>query len=100
MPYHYKYKAYFVSSNFNSMVLNTVIPTAVQIFNNLPRKNGHKKHINVSVNAFQRCLDIQLESDIQLDPVNYLRAIQFFCKVLSSQPGMAGYITNGRLLNK
>lgn len=98
--FRYSYNAYFISSLFNVSILNPAISTAVAFFNSLPRKVGYKKHIVVNVNHNLRCLSIDLESDIPLAPVNYLRAAQYFSKVLALQPGMGNYIVNGRLLVK
>lgn len=96
--YRYSYNARFISTLFNSAVLDTTVQNAVAIYNALPRKMGHKKHIDVKVDPTQKCLEITLVSDIELAPINHLRAVQFFSKTLASQPGMGSYIVRGRLL--
>lgn len=96
--YSYSFTAYFISNQFNVSLLTSVVPVAEIIYNTLPRKVGHKKKIAVKVNSINRCLDITLDSDICLNPNNYLRAAQYFSKALASQPGMSGYIVDGRLL--
>lgn len=98
MLYNYSFKAYFLYSGFNVTLLNSVIPSSVTLYNSLPRKAGHKKHLSVRINTTQRCLEMYLGSDIEIDPINYLRAAQYFSKVLSLQPGMGSYIVDGRLL--
>lgn len=96
--FRYAYNAEFISTLFNAAVLNTAVRNAVAVFNALPRKRGHKKHIGVRVDPTQKCLEIVLVSDTQLAPINYLRAVQFFSKTLASQPGMGSYVVRGRLL--
>lgn len=94
--YTYRYSAYFISKFFNVTLLNQIIPGATNNYNNLPRKSY--KHIAVSVNATNKCLDIVLTSNRPLSPVNYLRGIQLFSKLLATHPGMGSYIVDGRLL--
>lgn len=96
--YSYLFPAHFVCNQFDVSLLTVVIPAAVRIYNALPRKAGHRKSIAVSINPVNKCLDITLTSDIRLAPINYLRAAQYFSKVLALQPGMSGYIADGRLL--
>lgn len=94
----YSFPAYFISNQFDVSLLTSVIPIVEKVYNALPRSTGHKKKIEVSVNSLNRCLDITLTSDIELDPINYLRSAQYFSKVLALQPGMGSYIIDGRLL--
>lgn len=98
MPYSYSFKAFFIHTAFNNSLLNTAVPTAEKLFNSVPRKKGHKKHLTVRINTQQRFLEFDLQSDVKLDPINYLRSSQYFSKALSLQPGMAGYIVDGRML--
>lgn len=87
-----------LSNQFNVALLTGAIPVAEKLFNSLPRKVGHKKGIDVKINARKSCFDITLTSDIPLSANNYLRAAQYFSKVLAIQPGMSKYIVGGRLL--
>lgn len=96
--YSYLFPAHFICNQFDVSLLTIVIPAAVKIYNALPRKAGHRKNITVSINPINKCLDITLASDIWLAPINYLRAAQYFSKVLASQPGMSSYVADGRLL--
>ena len=98
LPYSYSFDAYFISSDFDVQLLNRVIPVTENIYNRLPRKNGHRKQINVMANRFKKCLEFTLYSDILINPINQLRASQYFSKVLSEQQGMDSYIVNGRVL--
>ena len=96
MMYRYKFRAYFLSGLFNPVLLSQAVPAAERIFNSLDRKNY--KHVTITINPTHNCLEITLESGIQLDAVNYLRSIQYFSKALAWQPGMGQYIVDGRLL--
>lgn len=98
MPFSYSYKAYFVFNEFDIALLSKVIPTAETLFNGLSRKKGHEKRITVNINSEQKCLDIILQSDIALEPINYLRTAQYFSKLLSEQLRMNGYDIKGKLL--
>jgi hypothetical protein len=92
----YNFQAQFLSSLFNTVILMPAVIAAVNEFNGLNRKKY--KRLAVSVNSINKCLDFTLESEIPIDPINYLRSSQYFSKLLSMQSGMAGYIVDGRLL--
>lgn len=96
----YKFKAQFVSTLFDDNVITPAITNSENLFNSLKRKRGREKHIIVSIDSNNNCLDFILESAIQLDPINWLRSTQFFSKQLSQEPGLSSYIVDGRLLIK
>lgn len=98
MRYKYSFEAYFICDLFNVKLLKEVIPAAVKMFNALPRKKDHDKQISVTINEQKRCLNFELQSDISLQRINFLRASQYFSKALSLQPGMSNYIVGGRIL--
>lgn len=96
LPYTYTFDAFFVSKLFQTSILIPAITNAENIYNALPRKN--KKQINVNINTAKRCLEINLYSAIPIAPKNWLRASQYFSKILSTQVGLKNYIVAGRRL--
>lgn len=98
LPHVISCKAYFVSGLFNPTVLSVTVPAAERAFNALPRQVGRRKQVNVSVNATNNCLDIDLYTDQPVAAGKELQVAQYFSKELSMQPGMAAYIVHRRLL--
>ncbi len=96
--YYFNFSAYFVCGKFNAALLQAVIPTVVGIFNSLPRKQGTRMRIDVSINTSNECLDITLGTEKMCQPRNCLRRMQYFSKILAKQPGMRNYVINGELL--
>lgn len=100
LPHVFSFKAYFVSPLFNPAILSRTVPAAERAFNALPRRVGRRKQVNVFVNVANNCLDIDLYTDLPVASGEELRVAQFFSKELSTQPGMAAYITHKRLLKQ
>ena len=99
--YSYCFDAYVTSNLFNASLFSSAVPVSQKRFNALRRKKGRKKFIEVCVDVLNHCLHIELYSDVRLEADNYLRAAQYFSKVLAKQPGMSRYITSdGRLLTQ
>lgn len=96
--YKYRFKAEFVSSYFEPKILQTAIKNSENTFNALKRKAS--KHLDVRLDEKNGSLDIELSTDIYLAAPNYLRAVQYFSKVLSTQPGLEKYICGRRLLRR
>lgn len=96
--FNYQFCVFFISPIFNSQLLQTVIPSAVSSFNQLPRKAGRRMRIAVTVDSVRECLNIDLDTEKPQNVKSCLRTAQYFSKVLKSQPGMSGYVVGGRLL--
>ncbi|MBU3198277.1 hypothetical protein LL037_21285 [Clostridium estertheticum] len=94
--FKYNYRAFFYVDKFCKEEIEQASNNASDGFNELDRKLF--KSIVVKVDEEERCLDITFISEIDIERRNWLRAIQYYCKLLAKEDGMYQYLFGKRLL--